>query len=109
MARASRGESWEKAKSPFATRLWLLMNGHPGTTQAQLADKIGISRSALAMWEIGTTEPDISKLKSLCSVLNVSERDLLINVSEWHSDMFEDFYNVKFDYSFRLNFMFFYA
>ena len=66
-------------------------------TQAQLADKIGISRSALAMWEIGTTEPDISKLKSLCSVLNVSERDLLINVSEWHSDMFEDFYNAKSD------------
>lgn len=66
-------------------------------TQAQLADKIGISRSALAMWETGKTEPDISTLKKISDILNVPVNHLLINVAEWDKTIYEDFNKVKSD------------
>lgn len=64
-------------------------------TQAQLADKIGISRSALAMWETGKTEPDISTLNRISDILNVPVNHLLINVTEWHKSIYEDFRKIN--------------
>ena len=46
-------------------------------TQEQLAQTVGVSRVTLARWEIGTREPSISYIKKLCSVLGVTESELL--------------------------------
>lgn len=46
-------------------------------TQQQLADMVGVSRSALGMWEIGKSEPSNEMLASLCSILEVSVDALL--------------------------------
>lgn len=72
MARASRGESWEKAKSPFATRLWLLMNGHPGTTQAQLAEITGKTRQTISQYVNGISEPGYDTLVKIADHFQVS-------------------------------------
>lgn len=46
-------------------------------TQPQLAEMIGLSRSAVANWERDFVRPDIDRLVKLCDALNVSADDLL--------------------------------
>jgi transcriptional regulator with XRE-family HTH domain len=41
-------------------------------TQAQLADRLGVSDKAVSKWERGLSLPDISKYQELCEVLEVS-------------------------------------
>lgn len=41
-------------------------------SQAQLASKIGVSRSTVAMWETSKSEPDIDMLVALSEALNTS-------------------------------------
>ncbi len=47
-----------------------------GMTQEDLAEKIGVSRQALAKWEAGETLPDLEKSKLLADVLGVSLDEL---------------------------------
>lgn len=72
MARASRGEPWEKAKSPFATTLWLLMNEQPVTTQAQLAEITGKTRQTISQYVNGISEPGYSTLVKIADHFQVS-------------------------------------
>lgn len=46
-------------------------------TQKGLADKLGVSRSTLAMWETDKTQPDIQSIIKICEILNISADDLL--------------------------------
>ena len=46
-------------------------------TQTELADKLGITDKAISKWENGRCMPDISLLKELCSILDVSINELL--------------------------------
>ncbi len=52
-----------------------------GLSQEQLAEKMGISRSAVAKWEVNNGMPDIDNLKALSNLLGVTV-DHLINDSE---------------------------
>ena len=47
-----------------------------GMTQEDLAEKIGVSRQAVAKWEAGETLPDLEKSKLLADVLGVSLDEL---------------------------------
>ncbi|MBR7094817.1 MAG: helix-turn-helix domain-containing protein [Clostridia bacterium] len=49
-----------------------------GLSQADLADKLGISRQAVCKWESGESAPDIGNLKQLSIIFNVS-LDVLLN------------------------------
>lgn len=40
-------------------------------TQVQLAEKIGVSRSTISMYEMGEREPDFETLEALADVFNV--------------------------------------
>ena len=69
-----------------------------GLSQEQLADKIGVSRSAIAKWETDKGMPDIDNLKAISQLLNISIDYLLddntkfsfkttkesINLDEYH-------------------------
>ena len=48
-----------------------------GLSQEQLAEKIGVSRSAVAKWERDRGLPDVDNLKALSQLLNVSVDYLL--------------------------------
>lgn len=50
-------------------------------TQEEVAEKIGVSRQALAKWENGDTLPDIEKCRSLADIYGVS-LDALVNYSK---------------------------
>lgn len=52
-----------------------------GLSQEEVAEKIGVSRQALAKWEAGETLPDIEKCLKLAQLYNVSLDDL-VNYSE---------------------------
>ena len=49
-----------------------------GLSQEQLAEKMAVSRSAVAKWEANNGLPDVDNLKALSSVLNISI-DYLLN------------------------------
>ena len=51
-----------------------------GFTQNQLADKIGISRAAIARYESGEIEPRLKNLAAIAECLKVSA-DYLLNVN----------------------------
>lgn len=50
-------------------------------TQEEIADKIGVSRQAVAKWENGETVPDINNCRALAELYGVSLDDL-VNFSE---------------------------
>ena len=48
-----------------------------GLTQAQLAEKLGITDRAVSKWETGRAMPDSSIMLELCGILGISVNDLL--------------------------------
>ena len=48
-----------------------------GLTQAQLAERFGISDRAVSKWENGRSLPDASLMLDLCAVLDITVNDLL--------------------------------
>ena len=46
-------------------------------TQEDIAEKVGVSRQAVAKWESGESIPDLEKSRLLAKVLNVSLDELL--------------------------------
>ena len=52
-----------------------------GMTQAQMAESLGVSQSAVAMWESGERKPDIFMLKSIALLLKCSTDSLLETVN----------------------------
>lgn len=54
-------------------------------TQLQLSNKIGVSRSAIAMYETNQTQPDLDVVKKIAEYFNVSIDYLLDNNDSNHS------------------------
>ena len=48
-----------------------------GFSQEDVAEKIGVSRQAVAKWENGTTSPDIANCVALARLYNVTVDELL--------------------------------
>ena len=48
-----------------------------GLTQKQIADKLNVVESCYANWEQGRTEPNITTLRQLACILNVSVDELI--------------------------------
>lgn len=48
-----------------------------GITQAQLADRVGVSEKTVSSWEVNRTEPSYAYMVSIAKVLNCQKSDLL--------------------------------
>lgn len=48
-----------------------------GLTQREFADKLYVTESAVSKWERGMSYPDVTLLRDICAVLDVSEHELL--------------------------------
>lgn len=46
-------------------------------TQASLAERLGVGRTAVAHWEAGRYQPEGENFRNLCRVLKVTQRSLL--------------------------------
>lgn len=64
----------------FAEKLFTLRKAH-GYTQEDVAEKLGVSRQAVARWEAGETTPELKLLHGLCKLFDVSA-DYLIH-DDW--------------------------
>lgn len=53
-----------------------------GFTQAELAEKLNVSRQSVSNWELGTITPSVGRLKALSQLYNVPWESLLSNEME---------------------------
>lgn len=52
-----------------------------GLTQAEIAEKVGVSKPTYKKWEQGTSEPKVSQFKQLCDALRVAPDDIILPAS----------------------------
>ncbi|SFU73201.1 DUF5680 domain-containing protein [Butyrivibrio sp. INlla21] len=70
----------------FPDKLQILRKNN-ALTQEELAEKLGVSRQAVAKWEAGQAYPDIANLIQISDLMNVSvdylvkDRDCAVNIS----------------------------
>ena len=72
MTKISRGNSEEKYNSVFATRLRFLFDEKPNVTQAQLSEKIGVTRQTVSQYVNGVSEPGYAALVKIADFFDVS-------------------------------------
>jgi Predicted transcriptional regulators len=71
----------------FSEKLQILRK-NKGLTQEELAEKLGVSRQAVAKWESGQVYPDIFNLIQISNMMNVSvdylvkDQDCAVNISQ---------------------------
>ncbi len=61
-----------------------------GLSQRELAQRLFVSESAVSKWERGLSYPDITLVSSLCSVLNISEHELMTASDDLHQREIEE-------------------
>lgn len=71
--------------SYFANKL-IQLRKNAGLTQDQVAQRLEISRSSVAMYEAGSREPDFEMLESIADLFNIDMRDLVGSSSENNDD-----------------------
>jgi len=74
-----------------------LLRKAAGINQAMLSEKIGVSRSTIAMWETDGSTPDVMSLQKLSDYFDVPI-DFIVNGSpvEWeHPSLIDDYYNAS--------------
>ena len=55
-----------------------------GIKQKFIADKLGVSVSAVCLWVKGTSQPSIVNLKKLSEILSVDVSLIINGKKEWH-------------------------
>ena len=71
-----------------------------GLTRKALAEKIGVSASAVVKWEMGDNSIDMDTLLELCEILDVSMNDMFGKCADMRSDIFsteekDDVYKIR--------------
>ena len=74
--------------SYFSDKLTVLRKQH-GMSQQNLADKMGVSRSAIGMYQTGKREPDFATLEQFANVFNVDMNTLMTGISTGNDEMNE--------------------
>ena len=46
-------------------------------TQEQLAEKLGVTSKSISRWENGKTMPDLSLMRPLCDILDITINELI--------------------------------
>lgn len=58
-------------------------------TQEQLAEKLGVSINAVSKWERGLNLPDVSLMKELCKILDITLNELFEGKKLTNNEMFD--------------------
>lgn len=66
-----------------------------GFSQEQLAEKLSVSRSAVAKWEAGNGMPDVDNLKAISELLDVSVDYLLSDGDSKEKSLIREEYNLS--------------
>lgn len=60
----------------------IMLRKMKGCSQAEVAERVGISRQAYAKWENGTTTPDVEKASMLADMYGITLDDLMKRSSD---------------------------
>ena len=70
-----------------------------GLTQAELAERLGITDRAVSKWETGRSLPDSSIMLDLCRLLSISVTDLLcgevVSMENYNKELEKQFIELK--------------
>lgn len=58
-------------------------------TQEQLAERLGVSINAVSKWERGLNLPDVSLMKELCKILDITLNELFEGKKLTNNEMFD--------------------
>lgn len=61
----------------FGINLQYLRIMHKSMTQEELATQLGVSRQTISKWELNRGNPELRKIKEICSLFNCKSDDLL--------------------------------
>lgn len=61
----------------FGSNIQYLRMIHKNMTQEELANQLGVSRQTISKWELNQGNPELSKIKEICSLFNCSSDELL--------------------------------
>lgn len=61
----------------FGTNIQYLRMIHKNMTQEELANRLGVSRQTISKWELNQGNPELSKIKEICTLFNCNSNDLL--------------------------------
>jgi transcriptional regulator with XRE-family HTH domain len=71
----------------FKDNLQYMRHLHNRMTQQELADALGVSRQTVSKWELGHSEPELSRIRDLAALFHVTIDELLdpeLRTSEGH-------------------------
>lgn len=57
-----------------------------GLSQEEFADRVGVSRQTVSLWELGTVAPKASRIEEICRVFHISSNELFLNNEETFDD-----------------------
>jgi len=88
----------------FSRNLQYLRMMHKNMTQEELANKLGVSRQTISKWELNQGNPELSKIKEICTLFNCKSDELLFGdmkitneaYSEIEIEMLEAFKYIKY-------------
>ncbi|WP_099466646.1 helix-turn-helix transcriptional regulator [Konateibacter massiliensis] len=61
----------------FGTNIQYLRMIHKNMTQEELANQLGVSRQTISKWELNQGNPELSKIKEICTLFNCNSDELL--------------------------------
>ena len=66
-------------------------------TQEQLAEKLGVSINAVSKWERGLNLPDVSLMKTLCNILDITPNYIFNKALKSATNVMKErlFYNLQ--------------
>ncbi|SDZ51840.1 DNA-binding transcriptional regulator, XRE-family HTH domain [Evansella caseinilytica] len=74
----------------FGVNLQYLRMMHKNMTQEELANQLGVSRQTISKWELNQGNPELSKIKEICSLFNCKSDDLLFGNMKIVNDAYSE-------------------
>lgn len=74
----------------FGQNLQYLRNMNKGMTQEELATKLNVTRQTISKWELNQGNPELSKIKEICSLFSCNSDELLFGEMAIKDEAFSD-------------------
>lgn len=74
----------------FGQNIQYLRMIHKNMTQEELANQLGVSRQTISKWELNQGNPELNKIKEICTLFNCSSDELLFGNMKIANDSYSE-------------------